>query len=168
VLPPTDQDRHHGAAIDLPVRMAMYRKPLEMRYFEKRAYDLFRRQLVKGTSHFSIGMEAISAGLGAAMGADDLTVATYRATLARGVPLTPVLAELPGRANGLMGGKGGSMHLTSVAHACRWCSSARTTSTWSTPRSATSPPSPPRPLTAPPRTAWSRWWWTATTPTRST
>src|SRR6266704_2521844 len=37
-------------------------------------------------------------------------------TLARGVPMTPVLAELLGRANGLMGGKGGSMHLTSVEH----------------------------------------------------
>jgi TPP-dependent pyruvate/acetoin dehydrogenase alpha subunit len=119
VLPPTDQDRHDGAAIELPVRLAMYRKLLEMRHFEKRAYDLFMRQLVKGTSHLSIGMEAISAGFGAAMRADDLTVATYRGhahTLARGVPLTPVLAELLGRANGLMGGKGGSMHLTSVAH----------------------------------------------------
>ncbi len=45
--------------------------------------------------------------------------ATYRGhahTLARGVPMTPVLAELLGRANGLMGGKGGSMHLTSVEH----------------------------------------------------
>jgi pyruvate dehydrogenase E1 component alpha subunit len=77
------------------------------------------RQLVKGTSHLSLGMEAISAGFGAAMRTDDYTFATYRGhahTLARGVPMTPVLAELLGRANGLMGGKGGSMHLTSVEH----------------------------------------------------
>ncbi len=90
-----------------------------MRQFEKRAYDLFMRQLVKGTSHLSLGMEAIAAGFGTAMRGGDYTFATYRGhahTLARGVPMTPVLAELLGRANGLMAGKGGSMHLTSVEH----------------------------------------------------
>ncbi|MGN6244947.1 MAG: thiamine pyrophosphate-dependent dehydrogenase E1 component subunit alpha, partial [Motilibacteraceae bacterium] len=119
VLPPEDQTRHDGAPIDLEVRLGIYRKLQEMRQFEKRAYDLFMRQLVKGTSHLSLGMEAISAGFGAAMRKDDYTFATYRGhahTLARGVPMTPVLAELLGRANGLMGGKGGSMHLTSVEH----------------------------------------------------
>ncbi|MBI1378425.1 MAG: pyruvate dehydrogenase (acetyl-transferring) E1 component subunit alpha [Frankiales bacterium] len=119
VLPPEAQDRHDDADIDLDLRLAMYRKLQEMRLFEKRAYDLFMRQLVKGTSHLSLGMEAISAGFGAAMRKDDYTFATYRGhahTLARGVPMTPVLAELLGRSNGLMAGKGGSMHLTSVEH----------------------------------------------------
>ncbi|MGN6607150.1 MAG: thiamine pyrophosphate-dependent dehydrogenase E1 component subunit alpha [Jatrophihabitans sp.] len=119
VLPPDDQTRHDDAPVPLETRLAIYRKLQEMRQFEKRAYDLFMRQLVKGTSHLSLGMEAISAGFGAAMRSDDLTFATYRGhahTLARGVPMTPVLAELLGRANGLMGGKGGSMHLTSVEH----------------------------------------------------
>ena len=36
--------------------------------------------------------------------------------MARGTPLGPVLAELLGRSNGLLAGKGGSMHLTSVEH----------------------------------------------------
>jgi len=119
VLPPDDPTRHDNDAVPLPVRLALYRKMQEMRLFEKRAYDLFLRQLVKGTTHLSLGMEAIAAGFGVAMRPDDLTFATYRGhahTLARGVPMTPVLAELLGRANGLMGGKGGSMHLTSVEH----------------------------------------------------
>jgi acetoin:2,6-dichlorophenolindophenol oxidoreductase subunit alpha len=49
----------------------------------------------------------------------DWTFATYRGhahTLARGTPMAPVMAELLGRSTGLMGGKGGSMHLTSVEH----------------------------------------------------
>src|SRR4051812_5136906 len=119
VLPPLDQTLLDDADIDRAVRLGLYRTMQEARMFEKRAYDLFMRQLVKGTSHLSLGMEAIAAGFGAAMRSDDYTFATYRGhahTLARGVPMTPVLAELLGRANGLMGGKGGSMHLTSVEH----------------------------------------------------
>jgi acetoin:2,6-dichlorophenolindophenol oxidoreductase subunit alpha len=107
------------ALIDEPTRLALFRSMLEMRHLEKRAYDLFLQNLVKGTSHLSLGQEAIAAGFGVAMRADDYTFATYRGhahTLARGVPMTPILAELMGRANGLMAGKGGSMHLTSVEH----------------------------------------------------
>jgi len=119
VLPPTDQTIFDSADIGLDRRLALYRSQQEMRQFEKRAYDLFMRQLVKGTSHLSLGMEAIAAAFGNAMRRGDYTFATYRGhahTLARGVPMTPVLAELLGRANGLLGGKGGSMHLTSVEH----------------------------------------------------
>ncbi|MHB2029870.1 MAG: thiamine pyrophosphate-dependent enzyme, partial [Acidimicrobiales bacterium] len=66
---------------------------LRMRHFEKRAYDLFLQNLVKGTSHLSIGQEAIAAGFGLAVNRDDYTFATYRGhahTLARGVPMGPV------------------------------------------------------------------------------
>lgn len=101
------------------VRLRLFQLQQEIRLFEKRAYDLFLKGLVKGTSHLSLGQEAIAAGFGAAMRNDDWTFATYRGhahTLARGVPMTAVLAELLGRENGLMAGKGGSMHLTSVDH----------------------------------------------------
>jgi pyruvate dehydrogenase E1 component alpha subunit len=49
----------------------------------------------------------------------DLSFCTYRGhahTLARGVPIDKVLGELMQRENGLMRGKGGSMHLTSEEH----------------------------------------------------
>jgi acetoin:2,6-dichlorophenolindophenol oxidoreductase subunit alpha len=117
VLPPDNPERNDALAVDIPTRLAVYRSLQRMRKFEKRAYDLFMRQLVTGTSHLSLGMEAIAASFGTAMRPDDYTFATYRGhahTLARGVPMTPVLAELLGRGNGLLGGKGGSMHLTSV------------------------------------------------------
>ena len=86
---------------------------------EQRAYDLFLQNLVKGTSHLSLGQEAIAAGFAGAMKKGDLTFCTYRGhahTLARGVPVEKVLGELMQRDNGLMRGKGGSMHLTSVEH----------------------------------------------------
>ena len=106
-------------ALDVSAKIALYRTQYELRLFEQRAYDLFLENLVKGTSHLGLGQEAIAAGVAAAMKPGDWTFATYRGhnhTLARGVPMTPVLAELLGRANGLMAGKGGSMHLTSVEH----------------------------------------------------
>ena len=119
VLPPDDPTALDGADVPMETRLAMYEMLQELRLFEKRAYDLFMQQLVKGTSHLSLGMEAVATGFGTAMRSDDYTFATYRGhahTLARGVPMTGVLAELLGRANGLLGGKGGSMHLTSVEH----------------------------------------------------
>src|SRR6202167_422008 len=100
-------------------KIAMYRSQVALRQFEQRAYDLFLEGYVKGTSHLSIGQEAIAAGVAATMNPTDCTFATYRGhahTLARGVAMTPVFAELMGRTNGLMAGKGGSMHLTSVEH----------------------------------------------------
>ena len=105
--------------IDPATRLALYRSMFEIRSFEKRAYDLFLQNLVKGTSHLSLGQEAIAAGFALAMREDDYTFCTYRGhahTLARGVPMAPVMAELLGREGGLMAGKGGSMHLTSVDH----------------------------------------------------
>jgi len=91
---------------------------VELRYCEKRAYDLFLQNLVKGTSHLSLGQEAIAAAFGVAMRPDDWTFCTYRGhahTLARGASMTGVLGELMGRECGLLGGKGGSMHLTDVS-----------------------------------------------------
>src|SRR6187401_1652395 len=98
-------------------QLALYRMQLELRYCEKRAYDLFLQNLIKGTSHLSLGQEAIAAGFGVAMRPDDWTFCTYRGhahTLARGASMAGVLGELMGRQCGLLGGKGGSMHLTDV------------------------------------------------------
>ena len=86
---------------------------------EKRAYDLFLQNLVKGTSHLAIGQEAIAAGFGVAMKSGDYSFCTYRGhahTLVRGASMEGVLGELMGRDCGLLRGKGGSMHLTDVAH----------------------------------------------------
>jgi TPP-dependent pyruvate/acetoin dehydrogenase alpha subunit len=100
-------------------RLELYRSQIRIRDAEQRAFDLFLQNLVKGTSHLSLGQEAIAAGFGCAMQKGDLSFCTYRGhahTLARGVPVEKVLGELMQRDNGLMRGKGGSMHLTSEEH----------------------------------------------------
>ncbi|MGI9607570.1 MAG: thiamine pyrophosphate-dependent dehydrogenase E1 component subunit alpha [Acidimicrobiales bacterium] len=119
--PPRLPDAVDESNDDLPIpidkRLEIYETQEVIRQMEKRAYDLFLQNLVKGTSHLSLGMEAIGAGVARAMRPDDYTFATYRGhahTLARGAPLGPVLAELLGRENGILKGKGGSMHLASV------------------------------------------------------
>ena len=101
------------------LRLRLYRTQFELREAEQRAFDLFLQNLVKGTSHLSLGQEAVAAGFAVAMQPGDLSFCTYRGhahTLARGVPIEQVLGELMQRDNGLMRGKGGSMHLTSAAH----------------------------------------------------
>ena len=105
--------------IDEATRLAMYRMMQEARLFEKRAHDLFLEGLIKGTSHLALGQEAVAAGFAAAMRPEDLVFCTYRGhvhTLLRGAPMAALMAELMGRANGICGGKGGSMHLTDVSH----------------------------------------------------
>jgi acetoin:2,6-dichlorophenolindophenol oxidoreductase subunit alpha len=100
-------------------RLALYRQMLGCRYLEKRAYDLFMQNLIKGTSHLALGQEAVAAGFGVAMRPDDYTFCTYRGhahTLVRGASMTGILGELMGKSSGLMRGKGGSMHLTDVEH----------------------------------------------------
>jgi pyruvate dehydrogenase E1 component alpha subunit len=107
------------SALDRDLGLAIYRTMQECRLLETRAQELFFEGLVRGTTHLGIGQEAVAAGFARAMRDDDYTFCTYRGhnhTLARGVPMAPILAELFGRGTGLLGGKGGSMHLTSVEH----------------------------------------------------
>ncbi len=118
---PTSTPRRQGVNDDIgeELRLRLYRMQFEIREAEQRAFDLFLQNLVKGTSHLSLGQEAIAAGFAAAMRPGDLSFCTYRGhahTLARGVPFEQVLGELMQRDNGLMRGKGGSMHLTSTEH----------------------------------------------------
>ena len=105
--------------VDRATRLRLYQLMVELRDFEQRAYELFLENLVRGTSHLALGQEAIGAGYGVAMRPDDYTFCTYRGhnhTLARGASMAAALAELMGRGNGMLHGKGGSMHLTDVKH----------------------------------------------------
>src|SRR3984885_7003078 len=83
-----------GESLDAATRLALYRSQLQIRLVEKRAYDLFLQNLIKGTSHLAIGQEAIAAGFATAMKRGDWSFCTYRGhahTLARGASMTGVL-----------------------------------------------------------------------------
>ncbi len=90
-----------------------------IRRFEDTVYTMFRRGTLQGTAHMAAGQEAVAVGARAALNADDYVFSTYRChhhVIAAGVSVERCFAELLARDTGLCGGKGGSMHLTSVEH----------------------------------------------------
>src|SRR3984957_16625548 len=61
------------------------------------------------------GQEGIAAAIGTVLETDDQLVTTYRGLhdqVPQGVPLGPLVAEIPTRRNGVNGGKGGAMHIS--------------------------------------------------------
>ena len=67
----------------------------------------------------SRGQEAIPAGIGEALTADDRLVTNYRGLhvlVCKGVPLTEVMGEVLASNIGASGGKGGTMHITAPDH----------------------------------------------------
>ena len=75
-------------------RLEIYRLQVVIREAVQRAFDLFLQNLVKGTSHLSLGQEAMAAGFAAPMQPKDLSFCTYRGhahTLARGASVERLL-----------------------------------------------------------------------------
>lgn len=69
---------------------------------------------VRGPLHLSTGQEAVPAGVCAHLRRTDYLTSTHRGhghTLAKGADLSGMMCELFGKAGGLNGGKGGSMHI---------------------------------------------------------
>jgi pyruvate dehydrogenase E1 component alpha subunit len=84
------------------------------RVFEERAAEEYGKGNIVGFLHLYPGEEAVAAGVINAAGPSDYIVSTYREhahALVRGVPARQVMAELFGRASGMSGGMGGSMHM---------------------------------------------------------
>jgi TPP-dependent pyruvate/acetoin dehydrogenase alpha subunit len=105
--------------MDVPNELGLYEQMCFLRHFEERIDTLYRRGLVHGPTHLGLGQEAIAVGAASVLRPGDCSLGTYRGhahALARGAPPDAVMAELLGRAGGICGGKGGSMHITSVEH----------------------------------------------------
>src|SRR5262249_43141853 len=89
----------------------------QIRAFEIRAMALFEENLIRGSVHPYVGMEAIAVGACAALGPDDYITSTHRGhghCVAKGLDLRKMMAEIIGREDGYCRGRGGSMHITAM------------------------------------------------------
>ena len=92
----------------------LLRSMLLQRRFEERCAEAYALGKIGGFCHLYIGQEAVSTGVLSMLRQDDYVITTYRdhgQALARGIAPRAIMAELFGRVDGVVRGKGGSMHL---------------------------------------------------------
>ena len=101
--------------LDKEELLGIYRRMVTIRFFEESLVDHYKEGHVPGTTHLSIGEEAVAVGACSALSEQDYLVSTHRAhghLLARGVSTPIIMAEVFAKATGCTGGKGGSMHIS--------------------------------------------------------
>ena len=111
-------DARDGKTVDSVDAVALLQMMMDIRRFEEKAAEMYARGKIKGFLHLYIGQEAVATGAIAALRPDDYLVTHYRDhahALARGLEPGRIMAELFGKATGVSGGRGGSMHLFDVA-----------------------------------------------------
>ncbi|MDX8401781.1 MAG: pyruvate dehydrogenase (acetyl-transferring) E1 component subunit alpha [Mariprofundaceae bacterium] len=95
----------------------MHDMMLFIRRFEEKAGQLYGLKKIGGFCHLCNGQEAVCVGMQHATKPTDYLLTSYRDhghALARGSDPTAVMAELLGRAGGVVKGKGGSMHMFDI------------------------------------------------------
>ena len=100
--------------LDPEFLVEMQHRMLRIRRFDERASKMVKRGAIPGTVHTSIGQEAQVVGATMALGEHDYMTGNHRShghPIGKGSPLGPLMAELVGKAGGVCGGKGGSLHL---------------------------------------------------------
>jgi len=93
-----------------------YETMLRIRRFEEKTLLMYSQQKIRGFCHVYIGQEAIAGGLVSAIRPEDPLVTGYRQhgiALSRGLSPSSCMAELFGKKDGCVKGKGGSMHFFS-------------------------------------------------------
>jgi pyruvate dehydrogenase E1 component alpha subunit len=110
-------DTEEPAGLDADRLIWIFTQMVRIREFEEQVKATFTEHpgVIRGHTHLADGAEASIVGSLAALGPQDQVMATYRChgyPLALGTPARAMMAEIYGRATGLCGGYGGSMHLT--------------------------------------------------------
>jgi pyruvate dehydrogenase E1 component alpha subunit len=105
------------ALINAPDRatlIEMYRRLQRIRLFDDMAAALHAKGEIPGPLHTTHGQEGEVVGACMALETGDYMVGNHRShghPIGKGAKVGPLMAELLGRATGVCGGKGGSMHL---------------------------------------------------------
>lgn len=111
--------RSVARGVDASEARQLYAAMALIRRFEQVAYRAYEQGQVEGTIHSSVGQEATAVGVVSQLRGSDKVLSHHRGhghALAKGVEPGRLMAELCGRAGGVSGGKGGSMHATDVEH----------------------------------------------------
>lgn len=98
---------------------SLYRNLLSIRLFEEKQVEIYALGKVPGHIHSGIGEEAVAAGVMATRKEGDYFKISHRpvgASVALGVPLNTMFAELMGKVTGNALGLGGVLHMTSLEH----------------------------------------------------
>lgn len=97
--------------------LELYRQMQMIRLLEEKSAELYTKGQIGGFLHLYIGQEAIAVGAAEAMTEKDHLFTAYRDhgwAIAKDLDPKHVMAELLGKATGVSGGKGGSMHMADV------------------------------------------------------
>lgn len=100
-----------------PALLQLYRTIRKIRAVENSLTRLFADGEVPGFIHLSIGQEAIATGVCSELSPQDTLATTHRGhghVLARGLSLEHFFKEVMGKAGGVCGGRGGSMHVADM------------------------------------------------------
>ena len=94
-----------------------YRSMVTIRCFEERVQEEFSKGGIPGFVHLYAGEEASAGGMCQHLGPGDYSASTHRGhghSIAKGCDVVGMMHELFGKAGGLCGGKGGSMHIADL------------------------------------------------------
>lgn len=89
-----------------------------IRAAEMRLAQLFADAEIPGFIHLSVGQEAVAAGIGSVLKPGDTLASNHRGhghAIAKGLDLDRFFLEIMGKAEGICGGRGGSMHVADAS-----------------------------------------------------
>ena len=94
--------------------LEMYELMQLIRDFDMELSKLYSRGLVHGMTHYSVGEEAANVGAIYPLRKEDLMYSNHRGhgqTIAKGIEIDRMMAEILGKETGQCKGRGGSMHV---------------------------------------------------------